>query len=114
MLGRGLLRPMLSLSGRSNNIFAMPMQNININRTVSRPLVLYLTGEEEDAQIQVSIFSQRCELMGADPYPLYKKEKQKRNEKRYMVGNRKIGKRANYKVRGLVDLIEYKRFFKLQ
>jgi hypothetical protein len=50
----------------------------NINRTITRPLMLYLTGEEEDSHHLVNYFANRCEMMGADAYPLYRKEKFKR------------------------------------
>lgn len=47
--------------------------------------------------------------MGSDPYPYHRKEHLKRKEWRYMQQQKRVGKLANYKVRSLVDFIEFKK-----
>ena len=50
--------------------------------------------------------------VGQDEYPFWRKEHMKKSEKRYNRARGKVGKLANYRVRGLVEFIEHKRKYK--
>lgn len=68
----------------------------------------------KDMKDEIDDFADRADLMGSDPYPYFRKEYMKRKERRFNVHNKWKGKISQYKVRGLVELIEFKRANKYQ
>lgn len=85
-----------------------------MNRAAYRPITIYLSPDDPDAERDMNQFAIRSELMGSDPYPHHRKEHFKRSAKRYNIQNKKIGRRANHKVRGLVDFINLKRMLRMR
>ena len=63
----------------------------------------------EDTRTSMKFFSNHLNKCGSDEYPGFRKEYMKPKEKRYRRNKAKIGKQANYKVRGLVEFINFKR-----
>jgi len=57
-------------------------------------------------------FAMNAELMGAEPYPQYRKERLSKKDKRKMTAQRKSGMSSQRKVRDVVDFINYQRSFK--
>lgn len=49
------------------------------------------------------------ESIGADPFPGFKKERLKRKERRLMIENKKVARKANIQVNSVLDIIELKR-----
>lgn len=68
----------------------------------------------KDMKEEIDDLAERAELMGSDEYPKFRKEYMKRKERRYDVCNKWKGRISQYKVRGLVELIEFKRANKYQ
>jgi hypothetical protein len=58
-------------------------------------------------------FTAQLEEASCDPYPGWRKEHLKPNHKRQMKINKINGRRSNNKVKGIIDLIEFKRDIKM-
>ncbi len=63
----------------------------------------------EDTKTSMRNFGNHLNKCGSDEYPGFRKEYMKPKEKRYRRNKAAVGKKANHKVRGLVDFIEFKR-----
>ena len=63
----------------------------------------------EDTRQSMKFFGNHLNKCGSDEFPGFRKEYMKPKEKRYRRNKAKHGKQANYKVRGLVEFINFKR-----
>ena len=63
----------------------------------------------EDTKTSMRNFGNHLNKCGSDEYPGFRKEYMKPKEKRYRRNKATVGKKANHKVRGLVDFINFKR-----
>lgn len=73
-----------------------------------RPAVTFIASYE-DTKTSMRNFGNHLNKCGSDEYPGFRKEYMKPKEKRYRRNKATVGKKANYKVRGLVDFINFKR-----
>mmetsp|Transcript_33153 Transcript_33153/g.68437 ORF Transcript_33153/g.68437 Transcript_33153/m.68437 type:complete len:120 (+) Transcript_33153:56-415(+) len=110
---------MSGLTGRTHVSFrpaTMSGHTIANYLIISRPLFLFLDGNdsEADREEEVNTFAMHADMMGGDEFPSFRKEKPKKNELRTFHKNRTQGKRANSKVKGLVQLINLRKFYKFQ
>ena len=77
---------------------------------VQREVTFYIdTDHGVNLEMKMKHFAIYGEQMGSDPYPNHRKEHMKRKEVRFLTNNKRAGKLANYKVRSLVDFINFKK-----
>jgi len=65
-------------------------------------------------EMAFEVFATRAELMGCNPNVGFRLEQLKPKDRRRMIQKRKEGRVSNYKVRGAVDFINYRRALKMR
>lgn len=96
----GALRPLMRGLGASG----MGMSHLGAQRSAVTFIASY-----DDTRQSMKFFGNHLNKCGSDEHPGFRKEYMKPKEKRYRRNKAKIGKQANYKVRGLVEFINFKR-----
>ena len=99
-----LLRGSLRSLGNAGHIMAAKMGAIGAQRSAVTFIASY-----EDTRQSMKFFGNHLNKCGSDEYPGFRKEYMKPKEKRYRRNKARLGKQANYKVRGLVEFINFKR-----